>query len=360
MKFENIGIVGTGIWEGPTVSNSDFSRYYPGCHRLSDPLRGDVSVEGTVQLAGKVLDPAKFPQTVKILKETIGDPFRGARERLILPNGVKSSEIETAAARRALSDAGIEPGDVDFLLVQSFLPDEIQPHNAALVAHKVGITRAPSWNIDTLCNSAITHMLVASSLIASGVAKNVLCVQSTAYSKVFDMTESVARTVGDGASAFVIGKSKGASITGAWRTDGSLYPGITLKYASSGNMGVPLPNPRVMFDRQSGVEVVAALEKYSRLVCGAVIEDFGVVYSGIDAFICNQNTVWMPSYTSEIIGIPTEKLFHTYKEYGNVNGVGLAASLHHARKGGRLTAGSKVLVFGAAGGFTAGAVLLES
>ena len=48
------------------------------------------------------------------------------------------SDMATWAARRALTDAGVEAYDIDLVLVATMSQDEITPNTAPLVAHDLG------------------------------------------------------------------------------------------------------------------------------------------------------------------------------------------------------------------------------
>src|SRR5690349_1426181 len=186
MRISDIGILGTGLWDGEVITNEQFGLEFAKAAAVKDPYLGRRTDDGTIRIAGMEFTPERYPRTLAALERCFGDPYRGTRRRRYFPSHLKVSDAETEAARNAMADAGVTAAQIDAVLVQSFLPDVVQPKNAALVAHNLEIRHAPAWEVDSICNSSLTHFAVGASLITSGFAEHVLCVQSTAYSRVSD------------------------------------------------------------------------------------------------------------------------------------------------------------------------------
>ncbi len=143
MLIRDIGILGMGLWEGEVVTNDHYGDRYLKGAPIKDPYRGRRSEDGTVRIAGMEFTKEKHPRVLAALERSFQDPYRGTQRRRYFPRDLKVSDAETEAARNAIADAGLTPDDIDAVLVQSFLPDELQPKNAALIAHNLGIRRAP-------------------------------------------------------------------------------------------------------------------------------------------------------------------------------------------------------------------------
>ena len=79
------------------------------------------------------------PEVLANFEKYTSDPFRGGSKRHVLPVSEEPSSLEVEAGRRALTEAGLEPGDIDLLVVYSQRPDWLAPRNHALVAHRLGI-----------------------------------------------------------------------------------------------------------------------------------------------------------------------------------------------------------------------------
>lgn len=364
--IRDIGIIGTGLWDAPPIGNEAYAKAAPVSDgQVKDPYRGARDAQGVVRIAGMAFTPQKYPRTLAAIDRSFRDPFRGTRKRRIFPRDLKTSDAETCAARSALDHAGLQPKDIGALLVQSFLPDEIQPKNQGLVAHNLGITDAPAWGVESLCNSPITQLMVGSSLIVAGHAETVLCVQSSALSRVSDPGASSSLQEADMASAFVIGPRPGAEMAFSFRTDGRLHGAISTPWETP--VGTPKrrywePPPErllVHFDRNLQPEVMQQTAEMSKLVCGEALLRAGLRLEEIDIFISHQPMSWFEAFMSDVLGLRDGIAFNTFEEYANINACCMTASVHHAQLDGRLRRGSRLLMYGPAAGYTYGAAAIR-
>jgi len=364
MIVHDIGVLGTGMWESEPIGNDRFAYLQRQTAEVKDPFRGTRGDDGVVRVAGMEFSPEHDPKTLAAIEKSFADPYRGARRRRYFPDELRPSDAETDAGRAALHDAGVTADQIGAVLVQSFLPDGLSPKNSARVAHNLGITRALSLEVDSICNSAITQMLVASSLIASRAAKHVLCIQSAAYSRVTDPSASSTVQEGDGAAAFVLGPSPGATMCFATRTDGRLHDAVGLEWRAPSNSGRRFwessrERLQIRFDPGLQPQVMGELRSYARVVCNEALERAEMRVDELDLFVSHQPMSWYTPFIEESLGLRDGIAFDTFEEYGSVNSVSISASLHHARKAGRVGAGRRVLLFGPAAGYTYAAVAIR-
>lgn len=79
----------------------------------------------------------------------------------------------------------------------------------------------------------------------------------------------------------------------------------------------------------------------------------------LDVFITHQATYWQSSFIEDTLGLEQGVGFETFGEYANINSAGIPASIAHARRRGKIAAGSKVLLFGPAAGYTYAAAAIQ-
>jgi 3-oxoacyl-[acyl-carrier-protein] synthase III len=363
--IQDIGILGMGLWKGEVISNDRFASTHVTGSEVKDPYRGQRSDDGTIRIAGMEFTSDRYARTIAALERSFLDPCRGTQRRRYFPTDLKVSDAESEAARNAIADAGLTPADVGAVLVQSFLPDVIQPKNAALVAHNLGIHNAPAWEVDSICNSALTHVTVGSSLIMSGLARHVLCVQSTAYSRVSDPSSSSAIQEGDMASAFVLGPSAGTRMACSFRTDGRLHAAINLHW------GPPAGSPQrrwwepsqerllIGFEPTLQQQVMGEIAGNALTVCTEALQRAEMRRGDLDLFIAHQPMSWNRAFMEDVLDLADGVAFDTFEEYASINSAGIPASVHHARLEGRIKKGSKVLLFGPAAGYTFSAIAIK-
>lgn len=363
--IRGVGILGLGLWQGRVVENDAFSADYLQRAEVKDPYHGRRGDDGTVRIAGMEFVPGRHDRTLAAIERSFADPFRGTRRRRWLGREEKVSDAETEAAARAMEKAGIGPRDVGALLVQSFLPDQLNPKNSALVAHNLGITAAPVWEVDSVCNSSLSQLMVGALLIAQGHAKHVVCVQSVAYSRVRDPGASASVQEGDMASAFVLGRVPGAEMAFSWRVDGSLHPAISLQWSAP--TGAP---PRrywersderllIRFDHELQQRVNREVADHARVTSTEALAKAEMRLEEVELFATHQPMSWYGAFMDDVLGLADGVSASSFEEYANVNSASLPASLHEAEKAGRLGRGASVLLFCPAAGYTYGAVAMR-
>ncbi len=358
----DVGILGTGLWEGAPVGNDAFPEIIKQA-RTVDPFRGRRRDDGTVTIAGLELAPPRYARTIAAIERAFADPFRGTRRRRHFPAELRTSDAEVSAARGALEAAGLRADDVDALFVQSFLPDEIRPDNAALVAHKLGIGRAPAWSVDSICSSAVSQAQAAAAMIAAGQARHVLCVHSVAYSRLGDPAASGALQEGDMAAAFVVGPSPGSRMSFAWRTDGRLHAAIRLAWAAPDAAKRRYWEPSrerllIHWNEALQPEVMGELEHYATLVCAEALGRAGMRVEDLDLFVSHQPMSWYAAFLDDVLGLRDGVTCTSFEEYASINSASVTASLHEAGRAGRTRRGDRVLVFTPGAGYTYAAMAL--
>jgi len=148
----------------------------------------------------------------------------GIRERRRVAPSERTSDIATIAARRALDDAGLEPDDVDLVLVATMSQDELTPNTAPLVAHALGAAHAGAYDIGAACTGWLAGLAQAAALVEAGRARRVLLVGADTLTRMTDFDDPmVAPLFGDGAAAAVVGPEGDGEIGPiALAADGSL------------------------------------------------------------------------------------------------------------------------------------------
>lgn len=362
--FHDIGILGTGLWEGPVVENHKIT-VADGVHR--DPFKGQRGDDGLVRIAGLELHPQRHRRALAQIEQSYKDPYRGTVRRRICPRSVPPSEMEADAARRALADAGLQPGDVDAVLVQSFLSDHLQPKNASRLCALLGVHRALALNVDTLCNSAASQVLLGAALIQSRQARRVLCVQSTVFSCVADPGTSAAVQEADMASALLLGEVRGARLACSSHVEGRLHGAVRLDWAVPEGAAAgrryyepPVERMAILFDAGLKAEAMRDMAARAAPLCQEALARAELDIKGVGAFVCHQPLSWACALFADVLGLPDGVAIDVFPEYANIGSCSIAAGLHHARQAGRLGGGQALLLFAPAAGATYLAMALSS
>lgn len=284
------------------------------------------------------------------------DVFRGSVERRVLRDDERILDIEERVVRRALAAAKMSPGDLDMLLLSSFYPDQVAIGNAVFLAERIGLT-CPCLNVESACGAPVADLLLATSLVESGRARNVLVVVSCAYSRALEESHPMAWTSGDGAAAFLVGRTAereilGSSLVGTPDTT----PVFTL-----GTRPHPLvgQTPTFAATRVAADLLAASTDRHMPRCVDAALDASGMTRADADFVVFPTPTAWYAAYGCRALGIPAHRTIDTYPRFTNTGPVLSPANLYFAARAGQIRRGDRV-VFTAQGSMsTAGAAVLH-
>src|SRR3954464_6814734 len=132
----------------------------------------------------------------------------GIRERRIAAANETTATMSAVAGKRAIAVAGLEPNDIDVILVATLTPDYWMPSTAALVKEAIGNTKAAAMDVMAACSGFVYGFATAQAYIQSGMAKHVLVIGSETLTRFLDYTDrSTCILFGDGAGAVVLSAS---------------------------------------------------------------------------------------------------------------------------------------------------------
>jgi len=132
----------------------------------------------------------------------------GIRHRHVAAPRQAASDLAAAAARRALADAGLEPGDIGLIVLGTSTPDELGPSTACRVQAMLGATRAAAFDVAAACTGFVYGLQAAVGWLSTqrGAPSHVLVIGVEVYSKFLNTGDrATAALFGDGAAAAVVG-----------------------------------------------------------------------------------------------------------------------------------------------------------
>ncbi|ACB32886.1 3-oxoacyl-(acyl-carrier-protein) synthase III [Leptothrix cholodnii SP-6] len=281
----------------------------------------------------------------------------GIRARHFVDAGVNSSDLAVEAGRHAIESAGLQPSDIDLIIVATSTPDMVFPSNACIVQRKLGIVNgAPAFDVQAVCSGFIYAMTMADALIRTGSARNALVIGAEVFSRILDFTDRTTCVLfGDGAGAVVLSASDTPGILATdMHADGRHVEILCVPGTVSG--GQILGDPLLKMDGQAVFKLaVGVLESAAR----AVLAKAGKDSSDIDWLIPHQANIRIMHGTARKLKLPLDKLIVTVDEHGNTSAASIPLALDQAVRSGRVQRGQTLMLEGVGGGFTWGAVLVE-
>ncbi|HEY4751826.1 MAG TPA: beta-ketoacyl-ACP synthase 3, partial [Candidatus Limnocylindrales bacterium] len=129
----------------------------------------------------------------------------GIRERRVAAAHETSASMGAVAGLRAIRTAGLEPDDIDLIIVATLTPDHWMPSTAALVKEAIGNTRAPAFDVSAACSGFVYGYATASAYIAAGLSRHALVIGTELLTRFLDYSDrSTCILFGDGAGAVVL------------------------------------------------------------------------------------------------------------------------------------------------------------
>lgn len=271
----------------------------------------------------------------------------GIKERRIAEKETVT-ELATSAALQAIQNAGINPEELDLIILATLTPEKRFPSTACLVQAKLGAQKVYSFDISAACSGFIYALDVADSFIKAGKAKRVLVIGAEKLSEAVDWTDrSTCVLFGDGAGAVVVEASQDSSdvLASVMYSEGTLEE---LLYAD-----------RCGYIRMKGRELFKFAVRAMEEVCREVLNKAGVSPEEISLLIPHQANVRIINALAEKLGLPQEKVYVNIHKYGNTSAASIPIALHEAISEGRIKRGDLILLTAMGGGLTWGAMLLR-
>jgi 3-oxoacyl-[acyl-carrier-protein] synthase-3 len=284
----------------------------------------------------------------------------GIKERRIAAKGELTSTMGTAAARAALATAGIDPKDIDLIVLATSTPDQTFPATAVTIQADLGITQGAAFDVQAVCSGFVFALTTADNYLKSGEFRRALVIGSEAFSRILDWDDrGTCVLFGDGAGALVVeaemqngSTADRGVLASCLRSDGRYRDKL---YVDGG----PSTTGTVGYVRMDGPEVFRhAVTKISEVI-NATLQKAGYAASDIDWFVPHQANKRILDGAARKLGLAPERIVITVDKHANTSAASIPLALDAACRDGRIKKGDLVLMEAMGGGFTWGAVLVR-
>jgi 3-oxoacyl-[acyl-carrier-protein] synthase III len=317
----------------------------------------------------------------------------GIVTRYYVEAGVASSDLGAEAARAALADAAVEPGEIDYLVCATMTPDQYFPGSGTLIQQKLGLRPLPVLDIRQQCAGFAYGLQVVDALIRGGLARTVLLVGADVHTSLMPFSAQTFEVLhgrdpgplpaedfawnsrfrhllvlfGDGGGAMVFRRGEAGNgdrgiLGSALYGDGGLreilcVPGLgsrwrpfvtceMIKRAET----VPVMDGRAVFKL-----AVTRMPEVTR----QVLRGQGLGVEDLDLLIMHQANLRINEASQKALGLPDEKVHNNIQRYGNTTSATLPIAFHEAQQAGKAPAGALVAFTALGAGLHWGSVLMR-
>ena len=288
----------------------------------------------------------------------------GVRERRIARDDQATSDFATPAALRACEAAGVDPADIDLIVIGTVTPDRVFPSTAAHVQANIGAVQATAFDVIAACSGFLYGLSIAQPAIESGRHRTALVIGAETLTKVTDWKDrNTCVLFGDAAGAVILQLSDDPDrgiLSIDTGTDGRLKH---LLHQQAGGSRMPASHETV--DRRLHTIQMEGREVYKHAVTHMsesalkALADAGLTGPDLDMLIPHQANIRIMEAVAKRIKVPREKVFVNLDRYGNTSAASIPLAFDQAVRGGECGPGSLVEMVAFGGGFTWGAAVVR-
>ncbi len=272
------------------------------------------------------------------------------------------STMAAQAAKMAIKNAGIDKNEIEMILFSSTMSDYNFPNSATLLQDLLEIeNKCACIDLNAACTGWLYSLVMANSLIETGVYKNVLVIGSettSSYNNWKDRSKSV--LFGDGCGAIVLSRSDNSESKihkSILSSDSSKKDDLIKRTGMARSpFFVDFESPDIV--EMNGQVVFKSAVKTMAAQCATILDQTNVTKEEVDLFIPHQANMRIIEAVANRFDFPKEKVFINVQKYANTSSASIPLALSEAVEAGRLKRGNKLLLTAFGSGLTSGTVLL--
>jgi len=302
------------------------------------------------------------------LRTTLGfDPSwivqrTGIRERRHAPPEMATSDLAIRASRQCIERAGVDPAEIDLVIVGTFTPDMPFPSTACLVQDRLGL-RAAAFDLQAACAGFMYALVMGAGAVVAGCSKLALVIGADCNSRILNPKDQRTYPLfGDGAGAVLLatGNPEQGLLSFALGADGS--GGDLLSRPMSGSR-LPIRGELLEVGLQYLQMDGRAVFKWAVRLLDESINDVlrasEMTAQEVNLVVLHQANQRIVYAATDVLGIDRRKVFVNLDRYGNTSGGSIPLALDEACQQGRIARGDRILVSGFGAGLAWGTAIMR-
>ena len=286
----------------------------------------------------------------------------GIKERRILKDPNKgTSFLGIKAAEDLINKSGVDPSEIDMVIMATATPDLPVASTAAYVATQIGATNAFSYDLQAACSSFLYGMSTASAYVASGKYKKVLLIGADKMSSIIDYTDRTTCIIfGDGGGAVLFEPNEeGLGLQDEFlRSDGI---GRDFLRIEAGGSLMPASEETVANKKhyvfQDGKTVFKFAVSNMADVSERIMQRNNLSHDDVSWLVAHQANKRIIDATARRMGLDDNKVLMNIARYGNTTSATLPLLLSDFEK--QFKKGDNLIFAAFGGGFTWGSIYLK-
>ncbi|HKJ24530.1 MAG TPA: beta-ketoacyl-ACP synthase III [Myxococcota bacterium] len=295
----------------------------------------------------------------------------GVEERRWCEEGTAPSELAERAVRRALDEAGLEPADVDCIVLATLSAEADFPGTSFFLQARLGLEDTPCFDLRAQCSGFLFSLGVADSFIRAGQFGRVLVVGCEVHSTGLDVSTAgrdVAVLFGDGAGAVILEANADEAdpagvIECRMHAQGQHAKKLWLEAPSSAiyphRMNHQLIEDGRIYPKMDGRFVFKHAVTRMPQVLHEALNAASLKTGDVDWFLFHQANLRINEFVAKQLELPPERCPSNIQKYGNCSAAAIPMLLDEIRKDGRAQPGQLVAMTGFGSGFTWGCALVR-
>ena len=260
--------------------------------------------------------------------------------------GGTTAELSVESGRKAIEMSGVNPADIDGLVLATTTPDRTVPATSATVQNALGL-RCGAFDVNAACSGFVYSLVAAHGLLALG-AKRLLVIGTDTLDRITDWTDrNTAILFANGSAAVVLEASDDGGQLLSWNLDAD---GSAEQFLYCEVGGVLHMDGKEVFRR--AVRIMTDSAEKSLADAGLTAEDIAMV-------VPHQANIRIIQAACERLGIPEERTATVLHYTGNTSSASIPLALIDALQAGRIKKGDNVLLVGFGAGMTAASAILK-
>jgi 3-oxoacyl-[acyl-carrier-protein] synthase-3 len=327
------------------------------------PARRSASIVSTgMYVPSRVLTNADLEKMVETSDEWIMSRT-GIRERRIAAEDEFTSDMGAKAAQQALELGGVDPQEIDLIIVATCTSDTVFPSTACYIQSKIGAIRAAAFDVQAACSGFLYALVTADQFIVSGIYQTVMVIGAEKLSSIVNWQDrNTCVLFGDGAGAVILrhrpgGRGLLACDLGA---DGSQTSILSVP-----SSGCRLPTTHETLDQRLNTLQMSGKEVFKQAVTAMnrsaeeCLDRAGVKPEQVRWFIPHQANFRIVDAVAQRMNVGMEHFVMNLDRYGNTSSACMPIALHETAMAGKLDRGDLVFMVSFGGGLTWASVVLE-